>query len=79
MRYNLIMLRPTHEGHLAKRIQKREMKAPSNDNTWYTLTLSEFVNCQMQTLLVDICKYFLIEIFSEIAVCFYLSRFVIFI
>ena len=33
----------------------------------------------MQTLLVDICKYFLIEIFSEIAVCFYLSRFVIFI
>ena len=44
MRYNLIMLRPTHEWHLAKRIQKREMKAPSNDNTWYTLTLSEFVN-----------------------------------
>ena len=39
-----MMLRPAHEGHLAERIQKREMKAPSNDNTWYTLTLSEFVN-----------------------------------
>ena len=39
-----MMLRLAHEGHLAERIQKREMKAPSNDNTWYTLTLSEFVN-----------------------------------
>ena len=32
------------KGISPKEFRKGKMKAPSNDNTWYTLTLSEFVN-----------------------------------